>query len=258
MITPQQPPFISQQCPTGSEEAERLFQLGVDYHSGRKGMPTDLKKAERLYKEALEMGNAKAAINIGVMYHRDYSEEPNPKEREQFGFQMYEKAANMGCPEGIYAIASAYSRGWGVSADQNKALELIKLAAEKGCLNAMVEYGMMRFDAGKEQEGIAWLEKSLALGNGDAATNLSLLYEQQGKIEDLIRVVRRGSQLGSRTAFVDLMMVYDMGLYGQDKNLEYAKKLSSYLKAMDKREAPRFIPNFDELFPPQPILPYKR
>lgn len=172
-------------------------------------------------------------------------------------FQLFQKAAEMGCPEGTYSVASAYSRGRGVPKNQKKAKALMKLAAEQGALNAMVEHGIILYDEGKQEEGIGWLEKSLALGNGDAATNLSILYELQKNAEALVTAVRKGCKLGSLTALSDLVMIYNGGRCGQEMDRDYAIRLANFATGIDKREQAKPIPNFDELFPPKPILPFK-
>jgi TPR repeat protein len=163
----------------------------------------------------------------------------------------------MGCPEGFYGLTAAHSNGWGVPKNQKKAKELLKLAAERGALNAMVEYGMNIYDEGKEQEGIAWLEKSLALGNGDAAANLALLYERQKDIEGVIRSARKGCKLGSLTAIAVLAAIYLLGRCGQEEDREYALRLNELSKTIDTREQAKPIPDFDERIPPKPILPFK-
>ncbi|MDR2160804.1 MAG: sel1 repeat family protein [Desulfovibrio sp.] len=213
MMPPRQAAFISRECPTGSEEAERLFQLAGDYHQGRKGLPVDFAKAERLYQEALGLGNAKAALNLGILYlyRHDYGQ-PERFADEETMFQLFQKAADMGCPEGTYSMATAYSKGRGVDKNQRKAKALMKWAAEQGALNAMVEHGLVLYKEGRQQEGIAWLEKSLALGNGDAADDLSTLYTEQGDAERAITALRRGCKLGSRTAILGLCIAYTSDL----------------------------------------------
>lgn len=264
MIHPGQIPSISKECPTGTREAEELFQLGTDYFRGLHGMPGDKSKAEKLFLEALELGSAKAALSLGQLYLYRYRYGTVERlEGEKKMVQMFQKAADMGCPEGLYGLTAAYSNGWGVPKNQKKAMELLRQAAEGGALNAMVEYGMNIYDEGAErnnekrkQEGIAWLEKSLALDNGDAATNLSHLYWQEENIEGMIRSLRQGCRLGSLTAIVGLLDIYISGRFGQEKDREYAMRLNE-LK-VDAREPAKPIPDFDERFPPKPILPFKR
>jgi hypothetical protein len=260
MIRPGQIPSVSKECPTGTKEAEQLFQLGTDYFRGLHGMPKDKARAEKIFLEALELGSAKAALSLGQLYLYRYDYGTVERlEGEQQMVQMFQKAADMGCPEGLYGLTAAYSNGLGVPKDRKKALKLLKRAAEGGALNAMVEYGMIIFDEGKEQEGIAWLEKSLTLGNGDAATNLTLLYMLQGDSEGIIRSARAGSRLGSLTALVDLAGIYLLGRYGQEEDEEYARRLDDELiRNIDTREPAKPIPDFDERFPPKPVLPYKR
>lgn len=55
---------MSTQCPTGGKEAEELYKLGRQYRDGH-GVPSDKKKAEELFEQALAMGNAKPPSRSG-------------------------------------------------------------------------------------------------------------------------------------------------------------------------------------------------
>jgi TPR repeat protein len=252
-----QPPFVSQQCPTGGPEAEQLYQLGVDYHMARKGLPYSAKKAEQFYDEAMRLGNAKAAINLGVLYRQDYVNLPNESGRLIYQAELFQWAADKGCPEGLFALAEAYNWGWGVPMDQRKARSLVEEAAEKGCLGAMVQYGGILYEEGKHEKGKRWIQKSFELGNGDAGRKLAFIYEIEGDSEKIIFSLRNGAKLGSRGCIHDLACIYLNGDCGQNKDEEYAKRLVILLESIDKNEYPKPIPNFDELFPPKPILPFK-
>lgn len=252
-----QPPFISAQCPTGGPEAEQLYQLGVDYHMARKGLPYDPQKAERLYDEAMQLGNAKAAINLAILYRQDYGNLPNESGRLIYHAELFQWAANEGCPEGLFALAEAYNWGWGVPMNQRKAKNLVQEAAEKGCLAAMVQYGETLYREGKEEEGKRWMHKSLDLGNGDAGAELAMRYELEYNSDGLINALRCGARLGSIQCLYRLGNIYHNGSYGQSKDEEYTKKIIELIESLDDKEYPRPILDFDERIPPKPVLPFK-
>ena len=104
---------ISPECPTGSAEAEELYQTARKYNEGAKGMPYDLKQAEALYQEAMEKGNAKAAIKLGLMYRINYASRPDRAGRHEYMIGLFEYAQHLGCPEAYQALAEAYGEGWG-------------------------------------------------------------------------------------------------------------------------------------------------
>lgn len=257
MRSPAQPPFISAQCPTGGNEAEQLFQLAVDYHKTRKGMPYDLDKAEKLYEEAMELGNAKAAINLGIMYRKDYFHKPKRTERLAYMIGLFEKAIEMGCPEGYNALAEAYANGWGVEESPRKAMALVKKSAELGSLNGMVIYGEYLIEEGDRREGLELMEKALKLGNGDAGHALYMEYFSRKDAPNMIRVLREGARLGSRVCLYIYIDMYWNGNDGQPKDPAYADKIAAVLDSIDKEEPPKTIPNFDELVPPREVFPYK-
>jgi TPR repeat protein len=252
-----QPPFISQQCPTGGPEAEQLYQLGVDYHMARKGLPYNPQKAEQFYDEAMKLGNAKAAINLGILYRQDYANLPNRSGRLIYHAQLFQWAADKGCPEGLFALAEAYNWGWGVPMDQRKARKLVEEAAEKGCLGAMVQHGSILRDEGKKEEGKKWIKKSLEFGNGDAGEVLAMIYELERDSEGLLDSLRKGAKLGSLSCIYQLSHIYYRGNVGQNIDEEYSKKMYDFYKTIDDKEYPKPIPDFDELFPPKPVLPFK-
>lgn len=253
----EQPWPVSAQCPTGSPEAERLFQLAVDYHIARNGMPWDLDKAEKLYEEALEMGNAKAAINLGVLYRLDYNLRPHLAERHKDMLALYEKAVDMGCPEGLTMLAEAYAEGWGVSQNTRKADKLMRQAAEKGSLMSMVNLGRNLYDEGEIAEGKSWMEKALALGCGNAGDELATIYSFEKDSEKILYYLREGAKLGSENSIIHLFLVYNVGMYGQNKDIAYSNMIDTVKKSFDVKASPKPIPNFDELVPPRPVLPYK-
>jgi TPR repeat protein len=252
--SPMQPLFISSQCPTGGPEAEKLFQLGVDYHKARKGRPYNLKTAEKFYNEAMKMGNAKAAINLGLMYRQN-----DPNETEGLNYiERFEWAADQGCPEGFFALAEACDMGWGVPRNPEKAKRLMQKAAEEGCLAAMAQHGERLYREGKKEEGKQWVQKSLELGNGDAGAVLSLIYHAERNSEKMIESLRSGGRLGSRGCINDLADIYYNGDYGQKKDEQYAQKMISLFESIDDKEYPQPIPDFDELIPPKPVEPYAK
>ncbi len=256
-MTTRQPWPVSQQCPTGGPEADKIFQLAVDYHKARKGMPWDLAKAEELYEEALAMGSAKAALNLGLIYRQDYYSRPHQAERLKYMMALFEYAEEMGCPEALTMQAEAYWEGWGVRKDQKKAEALIRKAAEKGSLMSITNLGSNLYDDGRHEEGKAWLEKALKLGCGNAGEFLAQIYRREKNAEKMIYYLREGAKLGSAECLLSLSLIYNMGNYGQPKDREYEKKIDKVAASFDAKEAPKPIPNFDELVPPRPVLPWK-
>lgn len=250
-MDPGQPPFISNQCSPKNDEAEKIFQLGVDYHLARKGMPYDPERAEKLYEEALNLGNPKAAMNLAFLYRKDYAQLPHRQQRLEYSVGLLNKAAEMGCSEALYSLAEYYSFGWGVAQDSTKAEALVKDAVDKGSFSATLEYAKKLDESGDDEKARVLLEKSLAQGNGDAGAELSFIYWGRKDAENLVRVLRKGASLGSLNCLYVLRSTYNGD--GQPKDERYVRMISDLLKSIDSKEAPRPIMDLDKrLFRPSP------
>ncbi len=248
---------MSQQCPTGGEQAEELYQLGRQYRYGH-GVPIDKAQAEKLFKQALAMGNAKAAIQIGQMYMWDFSLLYSEAKREKYMIAMYEQAAKMGCPEAYLSLAECYEKGWGVKADKQQALALLAKAAEMGSPKAMEYYGVILVKNGQVENGRKLLERSMALGNGDAGVGIATIYQfYQKDAGGLIEALRAGARLGSKACIQHLTLIYLDGDFGQAEDEAYASRLDELYESMNDFYPPKPIPDFDTQFPPKPILPFK-
>lgn len=247
---------MSKQCPTGSKEAEELYQLGRQYRYGH-GVPGDKKKAEKLFEQALAKGNAKAAIQIGQMYMWDFSPLYPEAKREKYMIAMYEQAAKMGCPEAYLSLSQCYEKGWGVRANEKKSLEMLRKAAEMGSPKGLEFYGIYLVKSGLVEEGRKLLDRSMALGNGDAGVGIGTIYQYQKDSSGLINALRAGAKMGSKACIEQLTIIYLMGEYGQDKDKSYANRLDDLYESIDDFYPPKPIPDFDKKFPPKPILPFK-
>lgn len=243
-------------CPTGSEEAEAIHQLARQYLKAQKGKPHDKFQAERLFEEALAMGNAKSALQLGDLYFN------NPWYRESIRYRymmaMYNQAAEMGCPDAYLILAKHHEEGWGARKDKKKAMELLELSAEKGSPKGMEFWGAYLIDEKKEVEpGRQWLERALAAGNGDAGVELASYYRRQKNAEGLIQSLRSGAQQGSKACLYELRSIYSRGESGQDKNEKHAACYDKLYDAIDDFDIPRPIANFDKICPLLPVKPYK-
>ncbi|EGB02592.1 hypothetical protein AURANDRAFT_35095, partial [Aureococcus anophagefferens] len=104
-----------------------MRQLGVLYEHGSKhgsGVKLDKKKAERLYRTGADRGDAFAQTNLGVLL---YSEE-----RFEEAFRYYALAANQGYTDAELNLGCCYRDGEGTEVDLGKARYWFERAAAKG------------------------------------------------------------------------------------------------------------------------------
>ena len=242
--------IAAKNTPTGGPEAEALFQQAVDHHLGRNGCNFDLRLARALYAQALRKGNAKAALNLGNLYKTDTGALANRQQSLRYMVALFNQAASMGCPDGFFCLHEAFARGLGVPKDPKRADHLLRIAATKGSLVAMVHLGNREIAANRDQQGKKWLIKALNEGYGDAGYHLaSFAYAVEQNIPGMIVYLRTGCRHGSAKCIRWLAYIYEMGQFGQPVDTQYAGRLLQLLASLDPKNPPQPIFNFDALYP---------
>jgi TPR repeat protein len=244
-------------CTGGGKEAEDLFNLGRNYSKGMNGMPFDREKAVRCYKESLELGNPKAAINLGIFIRMAWVLEPGEDERLQLMNSYFQKAIDMGCPDAYYHLAYSYQNGWGVPKDMAKVRELMKKGADADSCACMAGVGMILDHDKKPEEAKLWLQRALDGGHGAAAVHLRRIYFREKNVKKQINVLRHGAYWGDIKSLIGLYAIYSDG-YDQPEDMEYANCFLKLAETIDENIEPPIIDNLDELCPLRPVIPYTR
>ncbi|EGB03488.1 hypothetical protein AURANDRAFT_14373, partial [Aureococcus anophagefferens] len=104
-------------------DVEAMVFLGEFYEHGS-GVKLDKKKAERLYRMAADRGDAVAQNNVGILL---YSEQ-----RFEEAFRYYALSADQGYTGGESNLACCYRDGRGTEVDLGKARYWFQRAAAKG------------------------------------------------------------------------------------------------------------------------------
>jgi TPR repeat protein len=102
---------------------EAMTNLAASYHRGV-GVKLDKKKAERLYRAAADRGDALAQYNLGLLL---YSEE-----RFEEALRYFALAAHQGYTTGEQNLGVCYRVGYGTEVDLGKARYWFERAAAKG------------------------------------------------------------------------------------------------------------------------------
>ena len=92
---------------------------------------------EAYFRGATEFYDLEAAINLAYMYSQGYYVPRNYYMARRF----YESAEEYGEGEACFNLALIYIRGLDVKADFGKAMEYMKKAAAKGCIDAQLYLG---------------------------------------------------------------------------------------------------------------------
>jgi cell division protein FtsN len=111
------------EVPAGAGDADAMFNLAQAYRLGR-GVPVDLKRAERLYAQAAAAGHVQAADTYGLMLFQD-------GRREQ-ALPYVADAASRGDARSQYLLGIAHFNGDLVEKDWVRAYALLILANDAG------------------------------------------------------------------------------------------------------------------------------
>ncbi|EGB11607.1 hypothetical protein AURANDRAFT_21497, partial [Aureococcus anophagefferens] len=169
-------------------DVDAMVFLGELYKYGE-GVKLDKKKAERLFRTAADRGDADAQNNIGAFLHSE--------EKFEEAVRYYALAADQGYTDAEHNLGCCYGTGAGTEVDLGKA----------------------RF----------WFERAAAKGYEDAIENLARLDARKAA-----KIYRRAAELGDVDAMVFLGEMYREGL---GVKLDKKKAMKLYRTAADRGDA---------------------
>ena len=154
--------------------AQATIELGHMYEKGR-GVTLDLKKAKQLYRMAADRGNANAQFNVAcALVGEGHIEE---------AASFYRLAADQKFTAAEHTLGVLYVRGEGVERNYYEARRWFARAADgtdhRASSAAMCDLGnLYRLGYGVErdiQEGRRWYERAAAMGDKGAIATLEML-----------------------------------------------------------------------------------
>jgi TPR repeat protein len=159
-----------------SGEAEYMYSLGSFYQS----VKYDYKKAKSSYKQAAELGYAKAQAKYGERLWLDG--------KDKQALEWIEKGAAQGDKDALFMLGKFHDE----HKDDKKAFAAYMQAAEKGCEISQYRVGDAYLRgkgvAQNDKKGVAWILKAGENGHFEAYAMLSVLYEQGvGVPKDLVK-----------------------------------------------------------------------
>jgi hypothetical protein len=104
-------------------DVEAMARLGSLYELGN-GVKLDMKKAERLYRAAADRGDAFGQTSLAFLL--------DAEERHEEAFRYYALAADQGYTSGEFNLGCCYRDGEGTEVDLGKARYWFERAAAKG------------------------------------------------------------------------------------------------------------------------------
>ena len=150
---------------------EAISSLAMYYSIGALGLAKSEKKAAKLYKRAVELGDVNAALNLGKMY----------------------------------------SHGQGVKQDKKKSLQLYRMAAARGMAAAQYNAALHLRSTGHFEEAFAFCKLAADQGLTGAENNLGMHYMNgvgvTRNLDEARRVFERAAAKGEETAISNLLVL---------------------------------------------------
>ena len=233
-------------------DPEGMYNLGVCYECGQRGITWDGVKAVEWYRKAAEAGNAQGMYALARCYEDSYF---LTRDGEK-AMEWYQKAAEAGDVRAMNYLGYNYEHGLELTRDREKAMEWYQKAAEAGDVGAMYHLGSSyeNGDIGleltrNEVKALEWYQKAAEAGDTLAMRGLGRLYKDGGGelTKDEAKAVewyQKAAEAGNAYAMYDLGNCYEYGKGGLTK--DEAKAVEWYQKAA-KRGSSEAVKRLQEL-----------
>lgn len=171
--------WFSKSANAGNQYAQ--FSLGSLYYYGN-GVEKGLGKAVYWYEKSADQGNAYAHYSLARMYHYGEFVEKDMDKAQHYYKTAFNKFERIELQDDNlwYRLGSMCKNGLGTEKDVARAINYFKASADLENKNAMCEYASELIKGENVpqdvEQGISMLQKSLKLGNLNAAYVLGKLY----------------------------------------------------------------------------------
>jgi TPR repeat protein len=157
-----------------NEVPEAIFELGACYEHGYGVLSKSMKKAAKIYKRGVELGNVDSMINLGNAYLHGAGVKCDKKKT----MQLWKTAAERGS-----AMAQAKVSTLFIESDPKEAARWMKLSAQQGFTRAESFLGRWLFKGfpGVEadlDEAKRWLARAAAKGDESAINALDEILRE--------------------------------------------------------------------------------
>ena len=224
---------------TGGEKTAAI-KLAYLYHD-KKILVSDeeiinaIKLAEEATMQYLTQGNCHALTLFGAMYAR-LNNYPNT---DLLSAKWFEKAALLDDPSAKLSLAEVIQRGFRISYDKARILELWREAADLGSDRAMYllgEAGLLDAKNDKEiEEAISWLTKAIQRRNLQAMQLLAGVYDgRYPAFKDAAKQQKILEDLAVYPEAKDKALMQLAALYEKDGTIPREKIFDLYLRAAGK------------------------
>jgi serine/threonine protein kinase len=218
------------EAPTPIPE-EDFYKKGKAYLEGE-GVAKDLQQAREYFRKAMEAGDRRGAVGLGLLYAtgkgvtQDYAE----------AHRLFRKACESGSAQGCYNLAGTLAKGLGTPRDLSAALTSYERACElgsaKGCYKAGMYHLTGKGSSADALQARPFLEKSCEKGNAKGCTALGVALVKGGEhFLEAARAFEKACEAGNGRGCYNLGRLYEKG-QGVERDSEKAR--SYYRQACEK------------------------
>ena len=166
-----------------NEVPEAINQLGISYRDGQLGLPRDsFKKAAKLFKRAVELGQVDAMYNLAWLYLEGDGIRQNTKK----AIDLFRAAAERGHPGAMCEIGNWYLRASGKIED---AVPYYEAAANLGLARAQFNLGAIYWNGQgvkhDTEKAFIWMKRAAANGHKEATATLEMMNQDVAKLEKM-------------------------------------------------------------------------
>ncbi|EGB07834.1 hypothetical protein AURANDRAFT_26920 [Aureococcus anophagefferens] len=208
-----------------NEVPEAITHLGDSYQEGWYGLVKSDKKAAKIWKRAVELGDVEAMVSLGELHQRGSAVKLDKEKAER----LFRMAADRGdaCAQSSLGLLLHSEE------KHEEAFRYVALAADQGRTSAESNLGVCYRDGEGTEVDLGkaryWFERAAAKGSEQATKNLARLDAQKAA-----KIYRRAVELGDVDAMIFLGEFYE---HGSGVKLDKKKAERLYRAAADRGDA---------------------
>ena len=189
-------------------------------------------------KSKAEQGDAKAQLNIGMMYANSYGVAQDKTE----AVKWFRKSADQGFAEAQYHLGKCYHEGFGVVADKAEAVRCFTKAANRGFAEAQYHLGNYCMEASR----LPMLYKTTLIADLVSAAYEKYNDDMKKKRAEAVTWYHKAAEQGHVAAQYKLGSCYENG-YGVKKDKDRAKEWYRRAAEQGHKEAKKRLSKFKSL-----------
>ncbi|MRV74588.1 sel1 repeat family protein [Duganella sp. FT92W] len=162
-----------------------FYRLGLGITSSNHVLDPDPEKSIAIVKTAVEAGQAWGFYDLGVAYEKGYG---GVEQSKEIAWALYLKAAKLGSPEALMALADAYGRARRLNEEEL----MLQCAYKQGFGAAAYQLAVIAKIEGRAMEAVRLYQDGVTFGDSESASALNLIFDTDdgiAKKEEMLKAL---------------------------------------------------------------------